>query len=54
MADRRELHDLRKRGHEAGIEGSSKMREGDLREALKKAGKGTDPMTAKREAKGKR
>jgi hypothetical protein len=52
MTDREELHDLRRRAHEAGIEGNSKMTEAQLREALKKVGKGAEPMQAKREAKG--
>ncbi|GAA3780672.1 hypothetical protein GCM10022225_81300 [Plantactinospora mayteni] len=52
MAGRDELHDLRQRAHEAGIQGSSKMSEQQLREALKKMGKGAEPMIAKREAKG--
>ncbi|MFY1674598.1 hypothetical protein ACN27G_32420 [Plantactinospora sp. WMMB334] len=52
MGDRDELHELRQRAHEAGIEGNSKMNEQQLREALKKMGKGAEPMVAKREAKG--
>ncbi|MFY1689168.1 hypothetical protein [Plantactinospora sp. WMMB782] len=52
MGDRDELHDLRQRAHEAGIQGSSKMTEKQLRDALKKTGKGTEPMVAKQEAKG--
>lgn len=52
MAGRDELHDLRQRAHEAGIQGSSKMSEDELRQALEKVGKGAEPMTAKREAKG--
>ncbi|GAB3967107.1 hypothetical protein GCM10027615_15880 [Plantactinospora veratri] len=52
MAGRDELHDLRQRAHEAGIEGSSKMSEQQLREALQKIGKGAEPMVAKQEAKG--
>ncbi|WP_158624316.1 hypothetical protein [Micromonospora sp. HM5-17] len=54
MGDRDELHDLRQRAHAAGIEGNSKMTAEQLRHALKKVGKGTEPMTAKREAKGNR
>ncbi|HEX6967976.1 MAG TPA: hypothetical protein VF174_04045 [Micromonosporaceae bacterium] len=54
MADRSELHDLRRRAHEAGIEGNSKMNESQLRQALKMVEKGTDPMAAKREARGQR
>lgn len=52
MADREELHNLRRRAHEAGIEGNSKMTEEELHQALKKVGKGADPVTAKREVKG--
>jgi hypothetical protein len=52
MADREQLHDLRRRAHEVGIAGNSKMNERQLREALKKVEKGVDPMTAKREARG--
>lgn len=52
MAGRDELHDLRRRAHEAGIQGSSKMREDELRQALEKVSKGAEPVTAKREAKG--
>ena len=51
MADRETLHELRQKGHEAGIEGSSKMDENQLREALAKVGKGENPDQAKREAK---
>lgn len=51
MADRNELHDLRQRAHEAGIEGNSKMTEGQLREALKKVGKGMDPEAAKQQVR---
>ena len=52
MADEREqLHELRERGHEAGIEGSSKMTEAQLREALAKVNKGESPQEAKDEAK---
>ena len=52
MADRDELHALRQRAHEVGIQGSSKMSEEQLRDALKKVGKGAEPMMAKREARG--
>ncbi|MGS2615503.1 hypothetical protein ACVCAH_13425 [Micromonospora sp. LZ34] len=52
MADRTQLHDLRQRAHDAGIQGNSKMTEGQLRDALKKVGKGTDPQAAKRQARG--
>ncbi|SCL18096.1 hypothetical protein GA0070624_1449 [Micromonospora rhizosphaerae] len=54
MAERKELHDLRQQGHQAGIGGSSKMTEPQLREALKQVGKGADPQRAKQEAKARR
>ncbi|MEU8298746.1 hypothetical protein AB0C04_15875 [Micromonospora sp. NPDC048909] len=52
MADREQLHDMRQRAHNAGIEGNSKMTESQLRDALKRVGKGSDPQMAKRQAKG--
>ncbi|SDY41603.1 hypothetical protein SAMN05444365_102196 [Micromonospora pattaloongensis] len=52
MAGREELHDLRRRAHEARIEGASRMDERQLRQALQEVGRGVQPMTAKREAKG--
>ena len=51
MAGRDELHDLRQRAHEAGIEGSSRMTVEQLRKALQKVGKGIEPMMAKRQAR---
>ncbi|MCM0678642.1 hypothetical protein NCC78_28805 [Micromonospora phytophila] len=51
MADREKLHDLRQQAHNAGIEGNSKMTEDQLRQALRKVGKGAEPQLAKREAK---
>jgi hypothetical protein len=51
MAQREQLHELRQHAHQAGIPGNSKMTEGQLREALKKAGKGAEPQRAKQEAK---
>ncbi|MEV0392255.1 hypothetical protein [Polymorphospora rubra] len=51
MADRENLHDLRKRAHQAGIEGNSKMSEQQLRNAMKRVDKGADPMMAKQSAK---
>ncbi|MFG1955527.1 hypothetical protein [Micromonospora sp. NPDC048830] len=51
MADREQLHELRQRAHEAGIEGNSKMTEGQLRDALKRVGRGVDPQTAKQQSK---
>jgi hypothetical protein len=51
MADRDQLHQLRQQAHNAGIEGNSKMTEGQLREALKKTGRGVQPQQAKREAR---
>lgn len=52
MANREEIHDLRQRAHDAGIEGNSRMNEQQLKDALKKVSKGADPMNAKRQAKG--
>ncbi|MFF3854383.1 hypothetical protein [Micromonospora sp. NPDC002575] len=51
MADREQLHDLRQKAHDAGIEGNSKMTEDQLREALRRVGKGEQPQMAKREAR---
>ena len=47
-----DLHEMRQRGHEMGIEGASKMSEDQLRQAMKMMSKGKDPMMAKQEAKG--
>ncbi|SCF29565.1 hypothetical protein GA0070618_4946 [Micromonospora echinospora] len=52
MADREQIHDLRRQAHQAGIEGNSKMTEHQLRDALRKVGRGAEPQMAKREAKG--
>lgn len=49
--DRQELHELREKGHEAGIEGSSKMTEDQLREALREREHGASPEDAKATAK---
>jgi hypothetical protein len=55
MGDREQLHELRQKAHNAGIEGNSKMTEDQLRDALKRVGKGEQPQMAKQEAKqGKR
>ncbi|WP_255421227.1 hypothetical protein [Micromonospora sp. CV4] len=43
---------MRQQAHNAGIEGNSKMTEDQLRQALRKVGKGTEPQMAKRQAKG--
>ncbi|MFC4017088.1 hypothetical protein ACFOW4_03910 [Micromonospora sp. GCM10011542] len=51
MGDQQRLHDLRQQAHDAGIEGNSKMTEQQLREALRKVGKGERPEMAKQEAK---
>ncbi|MEV0805980.1 hypothetical protein [Micromonospora sp. NPDC050200] len=51
MADREQLHELRQRAHNAGIEGNSKMTEEQLRQALRQVGKGVEPQMAKRQAK---
>ncbi|GLY22730.1 hypothetical protein [Micromonospora sp. NBRC 101691] len=52
MADREQIHDLRRQAHQAGIEGNSKMTESQLREALRKVSRGAEPQMAKREARG--
>ena len=51
MGDREQLHELRQKAHNAGIHGNSKMTEDQLREALKKVGKGGQSQMAKPEAK---
>ncbi|MEU5789616.1 hypothetical protein ABZ754_18020 [Micromonospora purpureochromogenes] len=51
MGDREQLHELRQQAHNAGIEGNSKMTEQQLREALRRVGKGERPQMAKQEAK---
>ncbi|MEV4754121.1 hypothetical protein AB0J86_03260 [Micromonospora sp. NPDC049559] len=45
---------MRQRAHEKGIEGSSKMDEKQLRDAMKRMDRGADPMMAKQQAKGNR
>ena len=50
---REELYTLRRKGHEAGIPGSSKMTAEQLQKALQKVSKGQDPLKAKQEAKGR-
>lgn len=49
--NRDELHDLRRRAHEAGIEGNSKMTIEELKSALKAVGKGKSPQEARAKAK---
>lgn len=51
MTNREKLHDLRQQAHNKGIEGNSKMTEGQLQKALNKVDKGMDPMAAKQQAK---
>nr|WP_161556655.1 hypothetical protein [Micromonospora acroterricola] len=51
MGDRERLHDMRQKAHDAGIEGNSKMTEDQLRDALRRVGKGTEPEMAKRDAR---
>ncbi|MGK5738052.1 hypothetical protein [Micromonospora sp. URMC 103] len=51
MTGREQLHDLRQRAHNAGIEGNSKMTESQLKDALKRAEKGMSPQAAKQQAK---
>ncbi|RZU76243.1 hypothetical protein EV384_4877 [Micromonospora kangleipakensis] len=51
MSGREQLHELRQQAHQKGIEGNSKMTEGELRKALNKVGKGMEPQAAKQQAK---
>lgn len=51
MADREKLHEMRQKAHEKGIQGNSKMTDDQLRQAMKKVGKGKQPQAAKQEAK---
>ncbi|MET8911865.1 hypothetical protein [Micromonospora sp. NPDC004551] len=51
MGDRNQLHELRQQAHNAGIEGNSKMSEKQLRDALRRVGKGERPEMAKQEAR---
>ncbi|MGQ5264740.1 hypothetical protein ACTWLT_28715 [Micromonospora sp. ZYX-F-536] len=51
MGDREQLHDLRQQAHDAGIEGNSKMTEQQLRDALRRVGKGEKPQMAKNQAR---
>ncbi|WP_428965838.1 hypothetical protein [Micromonospora fluostatini] len=51
MGNRDSLHDLRQQAHDAGIEGNSKMTEDQLREALRRVGKGEQPQMAKQNAR---
>ncbi|GIJ28526.1 hypothetical protein Vqi01_36880 [Micromonospora qiuiae] len=50
MGNREKLHQMRQQAHKAGIEGNSKMTEEQLREALRKVGKGEQPQMAKHQA----
>ena len=40
MGDRNQLHDLRNQAHKAGVEGSSKMSESQLKQAMREHGQG--------------
>ncbi|WP_262283581.1 hypothetical protein [Micromonospora sp. MA102] len=51
MGDRDRLHELRQQAHSAGIEGNSKMTEQQLRDALRRVGKGEQPQMAKQQAR---
>jgi hypothetical protein len=51
MGDQQQLHELRQKAHNMGIEGSSKMTEDQLNNALKRVAKGEQPQMAKQEAK---
>lgn len=46
-----ELRDMRHQAHRMGIAGSSKMSKSQVNSAIKMVNKGTDPMTAKQQAK---
>ncbi len=50
MSEEQEPHDPHRQGHEAGVEGSSKMTAEQLREALARVGKAKDTQSAKAEA----
>jgi hypothetical protein len=49
--NREELHELRRRAHEAGIEGNSKMTVEELKTALAEVEKGRSPQEARAMAK---
>ncbi|MEU4477560.1 hypothetical protein AB0F68_05730 [Micromonospora sp. NPDC023966] len=51
MGDRDRLHEMRQQAHNAGIEGNSKMSESQLRDALRRVGKGEKPEMAKQNAR---
>ncbi|MFG2166195.1 hypothetical protein [Micromonospora chersina] len=51
MGNRERLHEMRQQAHSAGIEGNSKMTEQELRDALRRVGKGEKPQMAKEHAK---
>ncbi|MFI7426497.1 hypothetical protein ACIBPB_05880 [Micromonospora sp. NPDC049836] len=51
MGDRNRLHEMRQQAHDKGIEGNSKMTEEQLRDALRRVGKGERPEMAKQQAK---
>ncbi|GGM25003.1 hypothetical protein GCM10011608_07280 [Micromonospora sonchi] len=50
MGNQEKLHQMRQQAHNAGIQGNSKMTEAQLREALRKVGKGENPQMAKHQA----
>lgn len=50
MTSGEELHDLRRRAHEAKIEDNSKMTADELRDALQEVEQGEHPQKAKTEA----
>ncbi|GAB3159205.1 hypothetical protein GCM10027290_63750 [Micromonospora sonneratiae] len=51
MGSQQQIHEMRQRAHQAGIPGSSKMSEQQLKDAMKKVDKGMDPAMAKQKAK---
>ncbi|MGA3489264.1 hypothetical protein ACK8GG_14770 [Micromonosporaceae bacterium DT55] len=54
MGDRNQLHDLRNQAHKAGVEGSSKMSESQLKRAMRDMDKGMKPMMAKQDARSRK
>jgi hypothetical protein len=46
-----DLQNMRRQAHQMGIAGSSKMSKQQINSAMKMIDKGTDPMTAKQQAR---
>ncbi|MFR9775736.1 hypothetical protein ACL02O_06710 [Micromonospora sp. MS34] len=51
MGGREQLHELRQKAHNAGIQGNSKMTEDQLRDALRRVDQGEQPQMAKQQAR---